>query len=321
MSASYDLLTIGESMLRLSVDPGDLLVDAPAYAVHVAGAESNVAIAVARMGFRVAWLSRLTDNSIGHRITHTISSYGVDCSQAVWTADDRNATYFLEFGAAPRPTRVIYDRKFSAASKMDETTFTPDLIRQARVLHLTGITAALSDGCYRLLQRCIETAATAGVQVVFDVNYRSLLWTAEACRERLTPLLRQVDTLLVSRRDAENVFQLSGDVPMLLRKLHEKFGCRHIAVTDGERGASGLAGDQLIPVPAYPVHMIDRIGAGDSFAAGVICGLLEADFARGVRYGVAMSALQLTLRGDIFRLSRADVLKLLDSPGSVSLIR
>lgn len=309
-------------MIRLSAPPPNLLVDTPSVDIHIAGAESNVCCALARMGHHAVWLSRLTANTLGKRITQTLAGYGVDCSHVVWTDQDRVGTYYLETGASPRPTQVLYDRQHSAASRMDEHTFDLSLLRDASIVHLTGITPALSDGCYRLVQRVIEAARAHNVPVSFDVNFRAKLWSAQACREALTPLLSQVQTLLISKRDAEGVFGVVGDPVSTLHQLRERFGVGNIAVTVGEDGAVGLSGEAVTVVPGYKVQMVDRIGAGDSFAAGVICGLLEGgDFALGMRYGVAMSALQLTLTGDLFRLERDDVLRLMNSGASAGLVR
>ncbi len=320
-SPTLDLLTIGETMLRLSVPPGALLADQPAFEVHVAGAESNVAVAVAQMGHRAAWWSRLTDNVLGQRIAHTIASYGVDCAGIIWTPDDRVGTYYLQTGVQPRPTRVIYDRAHSAASRMTADTFDLSAIRQVRRVHLTGITAALSDGCYALVERVIAYCREASIPVVFDVNYRALLWTPEACRARLMPLLSHVETLIVGQQDAALVFGLGGTPEQMIRALHGLFPVKHVVLTLGEDGALGFADGTLHSVSAYPSAVIDRIGAGDAFAAGVICGLLEDDFALGLRYGAALSALQIGLTGDLFRLSRADVLHLLNSGASRRAIR
>jgi 2-dehydro-3-deoxygluconokinase len=310
---TLDLITIGEAMLRLSVPPNMLLAEAPHFNVHTAGAESNVAVAVARMGYRARWLSRLTDNILGRRITHELSSFGVDCSQVVWTPEDRVGTYYLEFGAQPRPTRVIYDRAYSAASKMEAGTFDLSQLSASRILHLTGITPALSDGCYDLIAAWIEQARKQRVTIVFDVNYRAMLWSPETASAKLSPLLDKVDLLICGQSDAATVFGLDGEPEAVLRALQQRFAVRRVAMTVGEAGAIGLDGDTLYIVDGYPVEIVDRIGAGDAFAAGVICGLLEDDYELGLRYGVAMSALQLTLSGDLFRLSRADVLRLLES--------
>src|SRR5580704_7992236 len=175
MSASnVDLLTLGESMMRFSVPSGRLLADAPAFDVHVAGTESNVAVAVSRMGFTSRWLSRLPNNVLGHRIADTISGQGVDCSQVVWSDTERVGIYFLEFGASPRPTKVLYDRAPSAARNMDDTTFDLSLVGKARIIHLTGITVALSEGCSRLVQAVVDHAHALKIPIVFDVNYRAL---------------------------------------------------------------------------------------------------------------------------------------------------
>jgi len=322
MSASnVDLLTVGESMLRFSVPAGRLLADAPVFDVHVAGTESNVAVAVARMGFKSRWLSRLPDNVLGHRIADTISGQGVDCSFVNWSDTDRAGVYFIEFGASPRPTKVLYDRAPSAARKMDETSFDLSLIGKAKIIHLTGITVALSEGCSRLIQTIVARANDLKIPIVFDVNYRALLWSHKECRRRLAPLLSKVDTLIVSKRDLESIFEIAGDPATAAKELHQLFGMSRIAITTGDEGAAGFENGNTVVVPGYPVEMVDRIGAGDSFAAGVITGLLEGNFVRGLRYGVAMSALQLTTEGDLFRLTRKDVLQLMASESVGQLIR
>jgi 2-dehydro-3-deoxygluconokinase len=319
--SNVDLLTVGESMLRFSVPAGRLLADAPVFDVHVAGTESNVAVAVARMGFASRWLSRLPDNVLGHRLADTISGQGVDCSYIDWSDTERVGLYFLEFGASPRPTKVLYDRAPSAARNMDEKTFDLSLIGKAKIIHLTGITVALSEGCSRLVETIVAGANDLKIPVVFDVNYRALLWSHKECCNRLAPLLSKVDTLIVSKRDLEPIFEIAGDAATAAKELHKRFGMPRIAITTGDQGAAGFENGNTVLAPGYPVEIVDRIGAGDSFAAGVISGLLEGDFIRGLQYGVAMSALQLTTQGDLFRLTRKDVLHLMASESIGQLIR
>ncbi|HEX6563698.1 MAG TPA: sugar kinase [Chthoniobacterales bacterium] len=322
MSASnVDLLTIGESMLRFSVPAGRLLADAPVFDVHVAGTESNVAVAVARMGFKSRWLSRLPDNVLGRRIADTIAAQGVDCSYVNWSETERAGVYFIEFGASPRPTKVLYDRAPSAARNMDETTFNLSLLGNAKIIHLTGITVALSAGCSRLVETIVARANDLKIPIVFDVNYRALLWSHKECRSKLASLLSKVDTLIVSKRDLEAIFEIAGDPASAAKELHQLFGMPRIAITTGDQGAAGFENGNTTVVPGYPVEMVDRIGAGDTFAAGVISGLLEGNFVRGLQYGVAMSALQLTTEGDLFRLTRKDVLQLMASENIGQLIR
>jgi 2-dehydro-3-deoxygluconokinase len=309
---TLDLITAGEAMLRLSPPPGGLLADTPQLCVYAGGTECNVAVAVAQMGYRARWLSRLSDNPLGRRVARETAGYGVDCSEIVWTSEDRVGTYYLEHGAAPRPTRVIYDRAHSAASKMGPDTFNLAQLAQARILHLTGITPALSESCYALGARMLEHARKHGLTVVFDVNFRALLWSPEVCAARLAPLLEQVDVLICTRQDAATVFDLHGEPAHVLNALQARFGARRVVVTLGKAGAIALENEIMRIADGYSVQIVDRIGAGDAFAAGIICGLLEEDFWLGLRYGVAMSALQLTLRGDQLRLSRAEVLRLME---------
>ena len=311
--SAYELLTVGEAMLRFSVPAGQLLTAAPTFDVNVAGAESNVAVAVAHMGHRARWLSRMTDNVVGRRIVNTLTGQRVDCSNVIWTDEDRVGTYFIEFGAAPRPTQVTYDRANSAASKMGPTTFDLTQIAQARVLHLTGITAAISESCYTLIVALLDYAHRHKIHVVFDVNYRSRLWDAETCAQKLSVLFDRVDTLVMSRHDADVVFGLRGEPQDVIYQLQDRFRVSQIALTVAEAGAIGIENGRIHQMAGYTVQMIDRIGAGDAFAAGVICGILRGDFVLGLRYGVAMSALQLSLSGDMFQLSEADVTRLLES--------
>jgi 2-dehydro-3-deoxygluconokinase len=308
-----DLLTVGESMIRLSAQPGDLLLESSSLNVNVGGAESNVAVAVAHMGFQSRWLSRLTDNVLGRRIAQELTNQGVDCSGILWTNEDRVGTYFIEFGQPPRLTRVTYDRVNSAASKMGPDTFVYQELANTRILHLTGITAAISDSCYAMVNHLLDAARRHKIHVVFDVNFRAKLWSAEMCAAKVTPLLDRVDTLILSRADATLVFGIQGDPEHIIRDLDQRFNVPQIALTISDKGAIGLENDAILEAQGYPVTILDRIGAGDSFAAGVICGLLRDDFALGLRYGVAMSALQLSLRGDMFRLSSADVSQLMSS--------
>jgi len=182
---------------------------------------------------------------------------------------------------------------------------------QARMVHLTGITPALSESCYALTGAIIDRANAAKIPIVFDVNFRARLWDAEDCGSKLRPFLERASTLIVARRDAATLFQIEGTPAEMLRALQNRFGVTQVVMTLAEAGAIGLSAGKINEVPGYRATLIDRIGAGDAFAAGVICGLLENDFALGLEYGVAMSALKLGISGDLFRLTRADVLQLI----------
>jgi 2-dehydro-3-deoxygluconokinase len=189
----------------------------------------------------------------------------------------------------------------------------------ARFLHLTGITAAISPAGAELVRRAVGWAREHQIPVSLDVNYRSLLWSPDRCRQTLEPLLPGVELLLVSARDAGTVFGLSGEPERVARTLGQR--CRQVALTTGEAGAIGYKEGKCFVVPGYKVDILNRIGAGDSFAAGVLWGLLEGDFGRGLEFGVAMSALTLTIAGDSFSFTRQDVENLVAHGPGLNVVR
>src|SRR5918998_3584672 len=173
----YDLLSIGETMLRLSVPEGERLERVRQLEVWPGGAESNVAAAVARMGFRAAWVSRLPRSPLGRRVERAIHAEGVDTSNVVWTDEDRVGTYFIEYAPPPRRIEVVYDRKDSAAARMQPEQIDWPAVLDTRILHLTGITAGLSPSCLAVCERACDRAGEAGATLSIDVNYRAKLWS------------------------------------------------------------------------------------------------------------------------------------------------
>ncbi len=318
---SPEVVTIGEALLRLSAPLGSLIADAPTLSVHVAGTELNVAAAVARMGYHSAWLSLLPANSLGRRVTEHARLCGVDDRFVQWSAEGRLGTYFFEPGTSPRSARVIYDRANSTATTMEFDQFDWPRLTRARFLHVTGITVGISQRGAELVRRAIEWARSHGIRVVFDVNYRALLWNPRLCRSQIEPLLAGIDVLLTSARDAGIIFGLEGPPEKVLESLQQVCGCKMAALTTGADGAVGWSGQEYLFVPGYSVEMINRLGAGDSFAAGVLCGLLEGDFHRGIHYGVAMSALTLTSASDAFAFTRQDVRDLLEFGPGATIVR
>jgi 2-dehydro-3-deoxygluconokinase len=299
-------------MLRLSVRPGERLFDAPAYRVHVAGAEANVAFAAARVGLRSAWSSVLPRNRLGERIAATLSSAGVDLLGVVWTEAGRVGTYFVEFGTEPRPTSVVYDRAGSAISRAMPDVFDWEVVCDARVFHLTGITLGLSSQALELGRAAVrEARRRSGVRVSLDVNYRSLLWTPEAAARAVTDLRGALDLVISTSEDARDLFGLSGHPIEIVRGLQSLLDCEVVVLTQGGDGATLLQGDRLMQKAGYQVRPVDRIGAGDAFAAGLIWGWLDGDLAAGLDRGLAMAALKMTVDGDLFTLDAGDVSRLL----------
>src|SRR3989454_6309257 len=218
-----DVVTIGETMVRLSAPPGVPLEQAPQLDVHVAGAESNVAIALCRLGTTAGWISRLVDTPLGRRIVSDLRAHGVDVARVVWAPDGRVGVYFLEQGIPPRQHRIIYDRAQSAMALLNPDDIDWEFVRSTRLVHLTGITPALSAGCRTAASRAIAEARRGKALVCFDVNYRAKLWSADEAKMALEPLLAEVDILITTADDARLL--LSGGRPLSSLRLCWLSGC------------------------------------------------------------------------------------------------
>ena len=318
----FDFVSLGESMLRLSVPTGKRLDDTRQLDMEVAGAESNVSVALARLGWRTGWVSRMPDHALSQAVIRALRSDGVDVSAVKYVPNERLGTYFIEYAAPPRATQVIYDRADSAASHMTTADVDWGYLLNARILHLTGITAALSENCYELIVEAIKRARAAGVLVSFDVNYRARLWTATTAGEKLRPLIAQADLLLCKGADASALFGCRGEPRQLMIELKELTRASAVFCTFGDQGAALLSGDEFVSQPALPVQIVDRIGSGDAFAAGVLDGWLSRDSSsantmsalrEGLRRGVALAAIALSQYGDRVLSSRAELNTVLNS--------
>jgi len=317
----FDFISLGESMLRLSVPTGKRLDDTRSLDMELAGAESNVSVALARLGWRVGWVSRMPDHSLANAILRALRSDGVDVSAVKKVSDEKLGTYFIEYASLPRATQVIYDRANSAASKMTVDDVDWDYLLNTRILHLTGITAALSDSCYEVVAEAIRRAHKAGVTVSFDVNYRAKLWSADKAGEWLKPLIADADLLLCKGADAASLFNCAGEPEQLMKKLQKLTNAKALFCTFGENGAAFLQDSEFHSHAAFPVQIVDRIGSGDAFAAGVLDGILSggADLTNidslkeGLRRGTALAAIALSQFGDRVLSSRAELESVLSS--------
>lgn len=297
-------------MLRLSVPIGHRLDDTRALDLEIAGAESNVMVALSRLGRRCGWVSRVPDQALGHAVLRALRSDGVDVSAVKQAPGERLGLYFIEYASQPRAIQVIYDRAHSAAARMTVADVDWDYLLDTRLLHLTGITAALSDSCYAILVEAMRRARAAGVKISFDVNHRARLWDAVTAGQKLRPLIAEADILLCKGADASALFDCQGDPRQLMTRLQALTRAPAIFCTFGEQGAALLSGDEFVTQPALPVQIVDRIGSGDAFAAGVIDGWLagDADHLReGLRRGVALAAIALSQYGDRVLSSRAEL--------------
>jgi len=303
---SRQLLTIGEAMLRLSVPPGRRLEDAEAFDVHIGGSEANVAYAAARVGLQAAWVSALPDNVLGRRVARTLAAGGVDTSLVRWEKPGRLGLFFLERGAAPRPTEVLYDRAGSAMALVSADAFDLDALADTRFLHVSGITLALSDSSRELARRAMQHAKRRGASVSMDVNYRQRLWSRQAAAEAVREVAPMVDVLVCTAEDGRDLFQEERAA-----ELGAALGVDTVVVTLGAAGAVAAHGGRTVRREGHVVETVDRIGAGDAFTAGLLWGLLDGSLELGLERGLAMSALKMTVHGDLFTLDADDVTALL----------
>ncbi len=304
--AGVQVVTLGEAMIRLTPVDHQRLETTPLLEVHIGGAELNVAVALAQIGIPVAWVSKLPDNPLGRRIVREAQKFGVDTSRVVWTQEGRVGLYFYEKGSSPRPSAVVYDRRHSAINtlKVDELDW--DFIGQAKILHLTGITPALSDLCRHLVAGCIVKAKERRMFVSFDVNYRSRLWTPEQARTTLLSLLRGVDLLICTKDDAATLFNLTVDIETIARQLQASLRIPNVAITHGDKAVVATP-QGTFSQSGYQIEEIDRLGAGDAFAAGLLSGVLQGNWELGLRYGLAMAAIKHTIPGDWFIGTKAEI--------------
>ncbi len=309
-STRFDFATLGENMLRLSPPDLQRISQATTLDMKMGGAESNVAIALSRLGYKTTWLSRLPDNPLGQRMLAELNTYNVDTSGVRLVPNERLGTYYIEFGVPPRPNRVIYDRANSATSRMTKEDVAFDLIEASGWYHATGITPALSPSCLELTSATIAFAKQKGITTSFDVNYRALLWSPEAAGKALAPILAQCDIVFAAHRDAIALFNVSERDEDAATELQARFGCRCVVVTIGENGAVARTANELVRMPqTFEVpHPVDRIGAGDAFDAGFIASQMKGkSIADSLKYGNAASALKMTIPGDHALISAAEV--------------
>jgi 2-dehydro-3-deoxygluconokinase len=322
---AHDVVTFGEAMLRLSPPNFRRLEQTRSLDVQVGGAELNTAVALARLGRGTAWVSRLTDNPLGRLIANQAREAGVATEHVLWTNDDRVGLYFLEFGAAPRASSVIYDRKGAAIAQLQPGTVAwPAIFNGVRWFHVTGITPGLSAAAAEVTREALQAARAAGVQTSVDLNYRVKLWTPEQAGTVMAELMPLTDVLITTEEDTERVFGIQGkDYADVAMQTARRFGLRVVAITLRENPlvwknswtAIACQAGNILKTRTYEVEIVDRLGAGDCFAAGLIHGLLDGDLQKGLDYGVAASAIKHSIPGDFAWITRAEVEALLKGPG------
>jgi len=305
---TYDVVTFGEAMLRLSPPHFGRLEQTHSLDVEIGGSELNVAVGVSRLGLHAAWISKLPNNPLGRMVRNRARELGVDVAHVIFSDQGRQGLYFVEYGAAPRASSVLYDRGNSAISliKPDEVDW-KKILSKAKLFHVSGITPALSPSAAETTALAMKTAKEVGCLVSYDLNYRKKLWTPAQARSCQEPLMKLVDILTTTEEDTGVVFGIREEnYQKVAETLARTFGFKAVAITLREDisvwknnwTAIAYADGKIYTDRTYMVEIVDRVGAGDSFTAGFIYGYLTGDAEKGVKYGNALAALKHTMPGD-----------------------
>ncbi|MDO5310701.1 MAG: sugar kinase [Clostridia bacterium] len=335
------VITMGEIMLRLSTPNNEKFIQADEFDVCYGGGEANVAVSLANYGHDAAFVTKVPENPIGDCAVAALRKLNVDTSY-IARGGERLGIYFLESGSAMRASNVVYDRAHSSISTASAEDFDFDAIFEgADWFHFTGITPAVSDAAAELTEAALKAAKAHGVKVSVDLNFRKKLWSSEKAQRIMTNLMQYVDVCIGNEEDAEKVLGFkpgntdvtSGDLELagykdIFEQMVEKFNFEYVisslrvshSASDNGWSACIYSRDtkEFYHSREYRIHpIVDRVGGGDSFAGGTICGFLDGmDFKSALEFGVAASALKHTIPGDFNLVSRADVENLAGGDGS-----
>ncbi len=303
-----DVVTLGETMVVMDPDETGSLKYVYKFNKKLAGAESNVAIGLSRLGFKTGWISRLGDDPHGEYIKSFIMGEGVDTSQVKTISNAPTGLFFKEIRELEE-TKVYYYRKNSAASTMESEDLDEKYIAQAKYLHITGITPALSESCYRTTLRAIEIARDNDVKVVIDPNLRFKLWSKEKMTKVMLDLFEKADIVLPGI--SEGKILLGTDNPEEIANKIMNLGPEKVVVKLGSEGALAADRNTMEYVKGFKVErVVDPIGAGDGFAAGFIAGQLKGyDLIKSTVLANAVGAFVVTVRGDVEGLPKVEELQ------------
>lgn len=325
-------------MLRLAPEGYYRFLQADKYGATYGGGEANVAVSLANFGVDAAFVTKLPDNDIAEGAVRALRAAGVDTS-LITRGGDRIGIYFLEKGASQRPSKVIYDRAHSAIAEAVPADFDwQKIFDGADWFHVTGITPALSDNAAEITLAAAAAAKKAGLKVSCDLNYRKKLWSREKARRVMTELMKYVDIVIANEEDASDVFGITapGDVTKgevsgkgyvaVAKELISRFGLEYAAITlrgsisasDNRWSAVLVSKDsEVYAAKEYVVHIVDRVGGGDSFGAGLIYGLNNFDDPQqAVEFATAASCLKQTIEGDFNMVTVDEVTRLAAGDGS-----
>ncbi|KJS84464.1 MAG: 2-dehydro-3-deoxygluconokinase [Peptococcaceae bacterium BICA1-8] len=332
------VVAFGEIMLRLATPAYQRIVQATSFEVTYAGGEANVAASLANYGVDAHFVTKLPNHEVGQACRAFLRKYGIKIDY-IKMDGDRLGVYYLETGASQRASKVIYDRANSAIAqiKLGEMNW-EEIFANADLFHFTGITPALSDSAAEVVLEAVKAAKKSDILVSCDLNYRKKLWTSEKANKVMSGLMEYVDIVIANEEDAEKVFGIKADntditsgelddagYRQVAQKLIDKFGLHKVAITlresysASDNGWSALLydGKEFYKSKKYNIHIVDRVGGGDSFCGGLIYGLLSGmNNKDALEFAVAASCLNHTIHGDFNIVSVDEVNNLMSGDGS-----
>lgn len=340
-SGDFDMVKVicfGEIMLRLSPPGYSRFTQANSFDVAFGGGEANVSVSLANYGIDSAFVTKVPDNPIGQSAINELKRYGVDTSYIVKDGQ-RLGIYFLEKGASQRPSKVIYDRAHSAVSEAKTGDFDwNNIFEGAEWFYFTGITPALGSNVAQLTLEACKVAKAKGLKVSCDLNYRKKLWSSEKAEQVMGELMKYVDLCIANEEDAEKVFGIKADnsditegklnhegYKKVAKKLKERFGFETVAITlresisasDNNWAAMLYDGKEFYFSKSYPVHIVDRVGGGDSFVGGLIYAIIsQYNMQDVIEFATAASCLKHSIEGDFNHVTVSEVKALMGGDAS-----
>lgn len=337
------VITFGEIMLRLAPEGYYRFIQASSYGAAFGGGEANVAVSLANYGVEAAFVTKLPTHEIGQAAVNSLRQFGVDTTGII-RGGDRVGIYFLEKGAGQRPSKVIYDRAGSAIVTATAEDFNwEDIFAGADWFHFTGITPALGDNVAEICLEACKAAKEKGITISCDLNYRNKLWSKEKAKKVMGELCSYVDVCISNEEDANDVFGIksegtevtAGDLNKagykeVAEKLTERFGFQKVAITlrtsisanDNKWAAMLYENGECYFSREYLMHIVDRVGGGDSFGGGLIYACLNGYAPQDtIEFAVAASCLKHSIEGDFNQVSVEEVKKLAGGDASGRVVR
>jgi len=308
---SYDLVTFGDMLIRMGAPNFQKIEQTNNFNALVTGSEMNSCVVASRYGLNTAHITKLPRNPLGRMVQNKIREQGIDTSHIVWSDEGRVGLFFIEYGAMPRTSYILYDRADSSMAKIrpGEVDWN-SIFRNTNNFHTCGTAPALSESSAEVTKEALLSAKKNKVEVSFDLNYRAKLWSEEKAQEILTPLMNYCDILITTEEDTYSVFKIKEDnYKIVAKRLQEKFNFKVVVITLRENitvwrnnwTAIAFANGEFYEDVTYELELVDRVGGGDAFTGGFLYGYIKfnKDIKKSLQYGNASAALKQTIPGDL----------------------